>query len=52
MLKNCKPEEGKINFPVLVNHNNGVIKCEVVNGKLKATIITLDGNKPLEHILN
>lgn len=47
-----KPELGIINFPVLVNSNNGVVKCDVINGKLKATIITLDGNKPLEHILN
>ncbi|HEX2975332.1 MAG TPA: FN3 domain-containing metallophosphoesterase family protein, partial [Bacteroidales bacterium] len=46
-----KPVPGKINFPVLVNSNNALIKCEVVKGKMKATIIGPDA-KPLEHDLN
>lgn len=47
-----KPEAGKINFPVLVNSNNAVIKCDIINGKVKASIITADGNKPSELLLN
>ncbi|MBK7628601.1 MAG: metallophosphoesterase [Bacteroidales bacterium] len=47
-----KPEAGKINFPVLVNSNNAVIKCDIINGKVKASIITADGNKPSELVLN
>jgi predicted phosphohydrolase len=47
-----KPEPEKINFPVLVNSNNAVIKCDIINGKVKASIITADGNKPSELLLN
>ena len=47
-----KPEPGKINFPVLVNSNNAVVRCDIVNGKVKATIISADGTKPLEIQLN
>jgi Icc-related predicted phosphoesterase len=47
-----KPEPGKINFPVLVNSNNAVIRCDIINGKVKATIISTDGAKPLEIQLN
>jgi acid phosphatase type 7 len=43
---------GTINFPVLVNSNNAVVKCDIVNGKVKAVIITSDGNKPQEILLN
>jgi predicted phosphodiesterase len=42
------PVPGKINFPVLVNSNNALIKCEIVNGKITATIIGPDA-KPIEH---
>lgn len=47
-----KPEPGKINFPVLVNSNNAVVRCDIVNGKVKATIISADGTKPVELFLN
>ena len=47
-----KPEPGKINFPVLVNSNNAVVRCDIVNGKVKATIISADGTKPMEVLLN
>ena len=47
-----KPEPGKINFPVLVNSNNAVVRCDIVNGKVKATIISADGTKPMELLLN
>jgi Icc-related predicted phosphoesterase len=47
-----KPEPGKINFPVLVNSNNAVVRCDIVSGKVKATIISADGTKPMEVLLN
>ena len=47
-----KPEPGVISFPVLVNSNNAVVRCDIINGKVKATIISADGNKPLELQLN
>jgi predicted phosphohydrolase len=46
------PVPGKINFPVLVNSNNAVVKCDIIKGKVIATIITPDGNKPQEIMLN
>lgn len=45
------PVPGKINFPVLVNSNNAYIKCDILKGKVKATVIGLEG-KPLELLLN
>jgi predicted phosphodiesterase len=47
-----KPEPGKINFPVLVNSNNAVVRCDIINGKVKATLVSVDGNKPAELMLN
>lgn len=47
-----KPDPGVISFPVLVNSNNAVVRCDIINGKVKATIISADGNKPLELLLN
>ena len=46
------PEPGVISFPVLVNSNNAIVRCDIINGKVKATTITTDGNKPLELLLN
>lgn len=43
---------GKINFPVLVNSNNALVRCDIIRGKVKATIVTIDGNKPQEILLN
>lgn len=45
------PVAGKINFPVLVNSNNACIKCDIIKGKVKATVIGIEG-KPLELLLN
>lgn len=42
---------GKINFPVLVNSNNAVVRCDIVKGKVKSTVVGLEG-KPLEIQLN
>ncbi|NLJ43239.1 MAG: metallophosphoesterase family protein [Bacteroidales bacterium] len=47
-----KPIAGKINFPVLVNSNNGIVLCNIDNGKVKATITYSNGSKPQEIILN
>lgn len=47
-----KPVEGKISFPVLVNSNNSVVKCDVIKGRIKATILSADGSKPIELQLN
>ena len=47
-----KPEPGKINFPVLVNSNNAVVRCDIINGKVKATLVSADGNKASELLLN
>jgi acid phosphatase type 7 len=45
------PVPGKINFPVLVNSNNAFVRCDIVKGKVKATVVGLEG-KPLEIQLN
>jgi acid phosphatase type 7 len=45
-------QPGIINFPVLVNSNNAFVKCDIINGKVKAVIVTADGNKPQEILLN
>jgi predicted phosphodiesterase len=45
-------EPGKIEFPILVNSNNGVIRCDIINGKVKTKIYMGDGSKPQELILN
>lgn len=46
------PETGKINFPVLVNSNNSCLRCDIIKGKVKITIVTNDGNKSQEILLN
>jgi hypothetical protein len=46
-----KPVAGKINFPVLVNSNNSMVKCTIENGIIKAVFYYLDGSKPQEIIL-
>lgn len=49
---NNAPVPGKISFPVLVNSNNALLKCDIINGKVKATVISADGTKPVEVLLN
>jgi predicted phosphodiesterase len=46
------PIPGKITFPVLVNSNNAVVKCDIVNGKVKTTVVSIDGVKPQEIMIN
>ena len=46
------PVMGKINFPVLVNSNNAYVRCDIIKGKVKVTIVTIDGNKSQEILLN
>lgn len=41
-------QPGVIEFPTLVNSNNGVIRCDIINGKVKAKIYTADGTRPQE----
>lgn len=43
------PVKDVIEFPVLVNSNNGIIKCDVINGRVITKIITLEG-KPVDNI--
>lgn len=46
-----QPVAGKISFPVIVNSNNAYLRCDVINGKIKISIIGPEGTKPIEHQL-
>lgn len=46
------PKPGNTAFPVIVNSNNAYLKCDVINGKIKISIIGPEGTKPIEHQLN
>ena len=46
-----KPEEGKAEFPVVVNSNNTALLCHVIKNRIHISIIDVDGKKIHEYWL-